>query len=283
MELLASCCNVLHLIDAVRALREGALPPRAVCVTFDDGYADNAEVALPVLQRYGIPATFFIATGFLDGGRMFNDTVIEAIRACRAREVDLSDLGFGVHPIDDSVAKARAVNAVLDQVKYLDPIARDAAVSAIAERCGAVLPDDLMMSSEQVRALVAAGMHVGGHTVSHPILARIDEVSATREIEDGRRQLAAITGTLVPLFAYPNGKPGQDYRAEHARFVEQAGFEAAVSTAWGSAHKQSPRFELPRFSPWDRTPERFAARLAANWRRQQQQVAADPPAHGVPT
>lgn len=281
MELLASCCTVMHLADAVRALREGALPARAVCITFDDGYADNAEVALPALLHHGVPATFFIATAFLDGGRMFNDTVIEAVRGCRAKVLDFSDLGFGTYEIPDAAAKVRAVGALLAQVKYLAPDARDAAVEAIAERCGTPLPDDLMMSSAQVRGLVAAGMHVGGHTVNHPILARIDNAAARREIDDGRRRLEEITGARIGLFAYPNGKPSQDYEAIHARMVEQAGFDAAVSTAWGSAHHGSPRFELPRFSPWDRTPERFAARLAMNWRREQRELAVPTPAGEV--
>ena len=72
--------NVLALDDAARRLRDGSLPERALAITFDDGYADNHDVALPILLRHGLPATFFIATGFLDGGRMWNDTVIESIR-----------------------------------------------------------------------------------------------------------------------------------------------------------------------------------------------------------
>jgi peptidoglycan/xylan/chitin deacetylase (PgdA/CDA1 family) len=128
-----------------------------------------------------------------------------------------------------------------------------------------------MMSSAQVRALVEVGMDVGGHTVNHPILARVDAATARWEIEEGRRRLAAITGAPVALFAYPNGKPGQDYGPIHAQMVEQMGFEAAVSTAWGSADSASACFELPRFLPWDHTPERFAARLAANWHRPQNQ------------
>jgi peptidoglycan/xylan/chitin deacetylase (PgdA/CDA1 family) len=72
--------NVLPLPDAARRLREGSLPPRALAITFDDGYADNFDVALPILQRHGLVASFFVATGFIDGGRMWNDTLIESVR-----------------------------------------------------------------------------------------------------------------------------------------------------------------------------------------------------------
>ena len=80
MELLASNFKVLNLGEAVQRLAEGRMPPRAACVTFDDGYADNAAIARPVLEELQLPATFFIATGYLDGGRMWNDTVIESLR-----------------------------------------------------------------------------------------------------------------------------------------------------------------------------------------------------------
>ena len=62
--------NVLPLDAAVASLKAGTLPQRAACITFDDGYADNFRVAMPILQQQGLTATFFIATGFLDGGRI---------------------------------------------------------------------------------------------------------------------------------------------------------------------------------------------------------------------
>jgi peptidoglycan/xylan/chitin deacetylase (PgdA/CDA1 family) len=72
----------------------GALPERAAAITFDDGYADNFTRALPLLREQGLPATFFVATGFLDGGRMWNDTISEAIRRCNEDVVDLSAIGL---------------------------------------------------------------------------------------------------------------------------------------------------------------------------------------------
>lgn len=81
MALLRRFCSPVRLEESLAALMAGTLPARAVAVTFDDGYADNAEVALPVLESHGISATFFIAPAFLDGGRMWNDSIVEAIRA----------------------------------------------------------------------------------------------------------------------------------------------------------------------------------------------------------
>lgn len=84
LRLLKRFYTVLPLSVAVQRLRDGSLPPRAACITFDDGYADNAEHALPLLRQYGLHATFFIATGYLNGGQMWNDRVIDAVRRRRA-------------------------------------------------------------------------------------------------------------------------------------------------------------------------------------------------------
>ena len=78
IEVLSRYFQVLRLDRASMLLSEHKLPPRAACITFDDGYADNFENALPILEKHNIPATFFIAAGYLDGGIMWNDIVIEA-------------------------------------------------------------------------------------------------------------------------------------------------------------------------------------------------------------
>ena len=124
-----------------------------------------------------------------------------------------------------------------------------------------------MMSSGQVRALRRAGMQIGAHTRTHPILARSEKHEAVAEIEGSKHDLEALLGEPVTLFAYPNGKPGADYSARHAEMVRRAGFVAALSTAAGAASAGSDRFQLPRFTPWDREPLRFGLRMIANLRR----------------
>jgi len=121
-----------------------------------------------------------------------------------------------------------------------------------------------MMTSDALCRLRASGMEVGAHTVTHPILARVDPARAEREIRESKRRLEAIAGSAVMLFAYPNGRPGRDYLPEHVRMVREAGFEGAVTTAHGVANAASDPFQLPRFTPWDKTPGRFVLRLMHN-------------------
>lgn len=264
MTLAAERFNVLSLTEAAERLRNGTLPARALCITFDDGYADNARVALPILREFGLTATFFVASSFLNGGRMWNDTVIEAVRAAPSPELDLSAIGHGRLRIANDVQRLQAADRLTEALKYLEPSERGEKVCAVAEIAGGQLPDDLMMRNDEVVALHAAGMEIGGHTRTHPILANLAPDAARREICENKEELEGIVRGPVRTFAYPNGRPGRDYRTEHAIMLDELGFEAAVSTAKGVATRSSDPFQLPRFTPWDTTPLRFGLRLLLN-------------------
>ena len=263
---LASWFNVLPLDQAVAHLNMGTLPARSACITFDDGYADNHDVAMPILRRHGLTATFFIATGFLDGGRMWNDTVIETIRASSTPALDLSSLGLGQHPLGTIDDRRGAVATLVNHIKYQPVEDRVVLTDNIAQLAGVTLPDTLMMSSQQVKALRQAGMQIGAHTVSHPILARLTDEQARQEILGSKRFLEQLLGERVGLFAYPNGKPGEDYTARSVDVVQSLGFDAAVSTQWGASGAGGDRFQIRRFTPWDQTRLRFGIRLLANLR-----------------
>ena len=265
MALLKSLFNVLPLPEAVSCLSSGTLPARAAAITFDDGYADNYTHALPILQKHGLHATFFIATAYLDGGRMFNDTVIESVRHTQLARLDLSDMQLGIHEMSSATAKRQAIHQILPKIKYLLPDEREAVAAQIAARAEVKnLPSDLMMTTAQLKSLHAAGMEIGGHTHRHPILAKLDRDAARTEIATGKTVLEDKLGARVRMFAYPNGKPVTDYLPEQASIVRELGFEAAVSTAYGISTRKSDRYHLARFTPWDRGGTAYALRLIRN-------------------
>jgi peptidoglycan/xylan/chitin deacetylase (PgdA/CDA1 family) len=259
--------NLLPLEHAVDSLIDGNMPARAACITFDDGYADNVTTALPIIKKHKVPATFFIATGYLNGGRMWNDTIIETVRSTELRSVDAHSLGAGQLPTTTIAEKRGTIGELIRLVKYRSLEEREEIAADISEQCRVDLPDHLMMNDAGVRELHESGMGIGAHTVDHPILRLCDDAETIRQISESREYLQAITGDEVPLFAYPNGKPGTDYRPDQARLVESLGFKAAVSTAPGTSRKGDDLFQLRRFTPWDRSRYRFAARLALNLRR----------------
>lgn len=258
--------NVLPLDQAVAHLERATLPQRAAAITFDDGYADNADHALPVLQHHGVCATFFVATDFLDGGRMWNDTLIEALRQCPRHTLDLHALGLGRYALGSVAQRRQAIDTLLDRIKYLPPAQRLHTVTLVAELAGTRLPDTLMMRSDQVRTLRQAGMQIGAHTASHPILQTLPDAQAQGEITRSKAALESLLQEPVTLFAYPNGKPGTDYSARHVAMVRAAGFAAAVSTAPGAARAPCDLHQLPRFTPWDQSRTRYGLRLLRNLR-----------------
>jgi peptidoglycan/xylan/chitin deacetylase (PgdA/CDA1 family) len=261
---IASALNVLPLSEAIEMLSQDRVPGRAACITFDDGYRDNLEIGLPILRRHGLTATIFVASGFLDGGRMWNDTVIEAIRRAPNAGLDLGLLDMEPRRMGSDAERRVAIDEIIKHLKYERPAVRLARADALARLVGKPLPDDLMLTSDQVRELHAAGMAIGGHTVTHPILAQLDDVSARAEMRDGRDALQSILNAPVRLFAYPNGKPGDDYGPAHVAMVRELGFACALSTRRGAADASSDLYELPRFTPWGKNFLEFATQLGRN-------------------
>ena len=270
---LARFFNVLPLDMAVARLANGTLPPRAACVTFDDGYRDNYSIALPILRRYGMPATFFIASGYVAESRpMWNDVVIEGVRNATAARLDLSQFDLGSFPLGSLQERRLAAESIIGASKYWPMVEREQLAAAVA-RLGAGAPATrLMMNVDEVRELHRAGMTIGAHTVTHPILSRVTVEEGAREIAAGREFLESVVNAPVSLFAYPNGRPGQDYEAAHVDLVRQAGFAAAVSTRPAMASRTSDPLQLPRLGIWDRTAPPFLARML--WRFMRPQTAA---------
>jgi peptidoglycan/xylan/chitin deacetylase (PgdA/CDA1 family) len=261
LEVLGRFLNVLPLGQAVAQLAQGSLPRRAVAVTFDDGYADNVTVALPILQRLGVPATFFITVGFLNGGRMWNDTITDAVSVAAGPSLDLRDLGSELFDVSTVQARRHTLASLLATWKYLPPPQRDAQVAELARRVNGSLPPSAMMTTEQVLTLARAGMEIGAHTLQHPILARLPSAEARHEIVTSKRELEAITARDVSGFAYPNGRPGRDFNDEHVRMVADAGYRFAVTTEYAAAGREVNPLLLPRIGTWDRGRARFLARL----------------------
>jgi len=269
MKILRRYFNPLPLVEAVTRLQRGALPRRAVCVTFDDGYANNLTVALPLLQRHSVPATVFVTTGTLFETQ-WNDRVVEAIRHMSGDHVDLACVKLGVEPLRNMDERRAVVDKVITAVKWLDPAERAQRLRDLERLAGNPAIGPQMLAPAQVVQLHRAGVEIGAHTVNHPVLTSITHEAAARELRDSRSYLEDLLGARVTSFAYPNGKPGRDFDAAHVLLARQSGFECALSTAWGYADSRSDVFQLPRVRAWQRVGWRMLARmLRAYWSESQ--------------
>lgn len=257
----------IALFDAYQRLNDGMLKPRSVCVTFDDGYADNLTVAAPILAKYGIPSTVFVASGYLDGGVMWNDRIVEAVRHANVDSFDGSLYGLEEIPIKTVEDKRKAIADLLKNIKHRPMDVRTRLVEDLEQRLKARYEQSPMLTTEQLRMLSQSGVDIGAHTINHPILKCEDDITAKTEIVGGKARLEDLLQNPVPFFAYPNGRRGFDYDERHREIVSRADYFAAVSTDNGSNKADTDCLQLYRFTPWDTSSTKFTARLMLNeWR-----------------
>jgi peptidoglycan/xylan/chitin deacetylase (PgdA/CDA1 family) len=257
LRLLTRWFRILPLDEAVRRLRERSLSGPTACLTFEHGYAEHAQVVLPLLVRFNVSATFFVASGYLDGGCMWPDAVSQVLRDAPGDRLNLARSGFGSYDIA-SISQRRAVLhmllSVLRQMPHEERILR---VQSMARQ-----PHPTMLSSDELLALHRAGMAIGAQTVGAPALSSISNAQARTEIADGRAVLQRIIQAPVRHFAYPGGIPGEDFEPRHTNMLRSQAFEGALTSAAGAARPDSDPFLLPRFTPSDFSPARFLLRMA---------------------
>jgi peptidoglycan/xylan/chitin deacetylase (PgdA/CDA1 family) len=260
--------NVMRLSEMVGRVAAGKpLPRRAVAITFDDGYADNVRAAEPLLVAAKIPATLFVATGYVETGRPYwwdaVDTAIlgSPLPSCLELPFPAGPRSWSI--TDEPIAhdawnvlsgaapgsRRAAYVAIMPAVKALDPPARERVLDVLRRACGDDLagePDARPMTQQNVAEVDRRGtIEVGAHTVDHPQLSLLDAARQDNEIAKSARSVAQWTGHPPALFAYPYGSTA-DYNADSVEAVKHAGFGAACSNFPGLVSATTSAFELPR-------------------------------------
>lgn len=226
---LAAKYHVMPLSEMASVLSSGEkLPPRAVALSFDDGYASNFELGFPVLKKLNLPATIFLATGFLDGSTPL-----------WFQQVDLALKAGGRSAFSETLARLKKLpNAEMrEEVRKMVEAAGESQAPAVTRP----------MCWDQVRAMRDTGLiEFGGHTHTHPILARCTIEEQRREIVTCRERIQSELGTAPRLFAFPNGGPG-DCTPETLGLLKEAGFESAWTMISGRAKQKGPILHMPRY------------------------------------
>ena len=227
-------------LPSLAARRRG----RHVMLTFDDGYRDNYELAYPLLRRHGLTATFFLATGFLDRPHVaWWDEIAWMVRHAERDELAGGRWLPGVTPLRST--EERAVTTLVERFKTLPGEQTEEFLDWIAEgtgtgRCGAEHAAGMWLTWEEVREMRAGGMTIGGHTVAHPVLARLTTAEQEREITGCARRLHEELGEEMRWFSYPVGSR-DSFAAETRTILRATGVALAFSFYGGHA----------RFGTWD--------------------------------
>lgn len=276
LRLLRRLANVVPLDRALRQLSAGGpLPPRAVAITFDDGYRDNLTLGVPALRRLELPATVFLVPGYLSGQvHAWWERLGWAVHRARARSVDVE--GRQVE-LTEPAQRAAALEEIEQRLKDRDHADRLAAVErlvAALDPDGAYYADELFLDWDGARSLVAGGISIGSHTMGHAILGRETADAQRADLRTSRATLADALQTPVEVLAYPNGQRA-DYDAATIDAARDAGYSHAVTT-WGPSNTaDTPPYEIARrMVSTDTPPARLAARLLRDFVRTPEPVDA---------
>lgn len=265
MELLASQYRVLKLDEAVERMKKNDIPDNAVVVTFDDGYKDNFVNAFPILKKYSIPATTFLATGAIDSGKpLWHDLVFSVFRETTVSLLD----GFGdcnkQYSLSSREEQFEVLNMVLTFLRAQNDEDRQSWIEKLRDKLGVAkqaISENLMLSWMEAKEMESGGVSFGSHTVTHPVLTRVRIGQVLSEIYESKKAIEEHLGIPVTSFAYPNGKKG-DFNDDIKNVLRDAGFTCAVTTIFGTNRKSEDLFELRRGTPWEQDLPSFAVKFA---------------------
>ena len=265
IEFLASHCHVVPLSAVVAAIRgEHQLPPRAALITFDDGYRDNIDVALPLLAARKLSAAVFLSTNHV-GGEVPFFWDVAAFMFDQTGEGDVQLPLVGHRRWTDAASRAAATGEFVHQLKQLTDEGREAALAELAAVLGVSMRpgalSHLHMTWEDVRRGARLGLEFGSHTMRHAMLPRLGAADASAELTGSKARIERELGVTVAAFAYPNG----DSTPRDHRLVQEAGYEVAFSSRPGPCSVRELRtapFDVRRVEVVSRqTLEMFAANL----------------------
>jgi peptidoglycan/xylan/chitin deacetylase (PgdA/CDA1 family) len=285
LEVLSEFCCPLSLESFISHRHQGTLPRVPVMLTFDDGYIDNLETALPLLEKFDVPATVFVSSGYIDqAGFWWEDLEQIFLRPQQLPErLEVEVEGYAVNiQLGDAAryssmqhirdkkshvwkgepgSRIRAYHDVYDQLWPYPHAIKLRLVTQIIEWSG-MNPDHRLanrpMTSSEVRRLSASPcISIGGHTVTHTPLADRTAGTALHEIVQDRMKLQDITEDAVSHFAYPHGS----FDSETPRLVAEAGFASACTTRQAAITVETPLMLLPRYAAQDWSGDELLEKL----------------------
>jgi peptidoglycan/xylan/chitin deacetylase (PgdA/CDA1 family) len=253
--------RVLPLTEAVEYLENGkSLPPAATVITIDDGYRDAYETAFPVLKEFGLPATVYAVTGFLDKKCwLWTDLMRFVMLKTKSGAVKIEFENDKIEgELTDDQKRFEIASRINSRLKKMPDDEKKKKINEIAEKLEVEMPatpaeEFAPMTWDEAREMDACGVQIESHTVTHPILTNISADDLNSELVNSKKRLEDVLDRKVKNFCYPNGSLSENVR----RAVENAGYTSATTTDYGFNARNENPFLLKRIDA-SATIENFA-------------------------
>lgn len=245
----------LKFADVLEAMdRSTALPRRSLIVTFDDGHFDNYTHAFPILKSTGVPATIFLSTQYIDRPEMafWFDRVSQLLYFAPSGAFEIVQIDHR-GSLGDVSSRRSETEAVLRKLKHQPNALRLAALQELEQIFASHIPAEVAarraaMSWNEIREMADAGIEFGSHTVTHPILSKLDEAEIVQELADSRAIIRSHIAQPVDTIAYPVGKVDA-YDDRVTRAAKACGYRIGVSYESGNNRARSfDRYALRRLA-----------------------------------
>lgn len=285
LQILKKYYQVIPVKEVVEHLNKGTIPANSVCLTFDDGYADNYLNALPLLEKYNCPATFFIVTGFVDRKQHFwwdtlANVLLDSERLPDTFSIDLPDQDYTAvlndeteltpelrrkhrlwhYPAPPPSRRAGIYLAIYEKMKALSPVEQE----GVARHFRALQPDQTVLDEQlpvSEAQLLRMDQHaladIGLHTHSHPALGVQSAARQQAEIESCANCLKEMAGHYIPVISYPHGH----YNQQTLKIAKEQRLLAGFTTEELAVTPQTDPYRMGRFQIGDWDGETFHKRL----------------------
>ncbi|MBV9868592.1 MAG: polysaccharide deacetylase family protein [Abitibacteriaceae bacterium] len=269
MEFVRRNFEVLSFEDLEHCQREGRpWPKRSVIITFDDGYRDNYTHAFPILKALKLPAAIFISTSYMgDCTKLFWwDLVAYCFKHTKRSEVEFPQVHHQPLPLTSARDRHRAILRILRWAKQVPDEVKNQFIDQLAASLEIELPSDIAagmhLTWEQIKEMADGGIEFGSHTVTHPILANVNEAQLETEICESKKIIEQHLGKEVLVISYPDGRKPH-YNEQVQQLAKAAGFHFGIAYEEGPvSEKKCDYFAMPRIHvEQDQTMSLFRANL----------------------
>jgi peptidoglycan/xylan/chitin deacetylase (PgdA/CDA1 family) len=265
MRVLKKCGFLIQMHELGMNLRHFSLRKEEIVITFDDGYSNNFYHAKPILERYEIPATFFIATGSINSKQEYWSDELERIILVSKKLPEVFEMAIagtqyscrlGIELSREQLHKALwTILRPLPLREIRDTLQQIALWAGVPStpRAG-YLP----MASEELLSLANSSLfEIGAHTVTHPMLSKLSLKEQEEEISKGKQELQNLLNRNIESFSYPFG----DFSSDTVKLVKRLEFKQACTVVQRPVSRCTNRFLLPRFNVCNWNGEQFEGQL----------------------